>query len=58
MPAWVNVPVPEIALATVKAFDRLTLRAALLMTAPEPSVPVVPPVPTCSVPPLMVVVPV
>jgi len=30
---------------------------ALLVTAPAPSVPVVPPLPTCKVPPAMVVVP-
>ena len=38
--------------------ERLKVSAALLMTAPEPSVPVVLPDPICSVPPLMVVVPV
>ena len=57
-PNLVKVPDPLMALATVRSFERLKVKAALLVTAPEPKVPVVPPEPTCKMPSLMVVVPV
>ena len=56
-PSLVKVPVPLMALAAVKLSDRLMVKAALLTTAPEPSVPVVLPEPICKVPAVMVVVP-
>ena len=56
-PAWVSEPVPEMTLATVKLFVRLNTSIPLLMMLPDPRVPVVPPLPICSVPPLTVVVP-
>ena len=37
VPSFVTVPVPEMALETVWAFDRLKARLALLITAPVPS---------------------
>ena len=59
VPIWFTVPVPEMAPATVRAAsDRLKARTLLLTTAPVPSVPVVLPAPTWSVPAEMVVVPV
>ena len=57
-PTCVTEPVPEIALATDRALVRLKSKAALLTTLPEPSDPVVPVLPICKAPPLMVVVPV
>jgi hypothetical protein len=42
---------------TVIASLRLKVSVALFVTAPVPSVPVVPPLPICSVPALIVVVP-
>ncbi len=56
-PACFRFPVPLIALLTVSALLRSNTSAALLVTAPVPSVPAVPPAPTCSVPALIVVVP-
>lgn len=58
-PACVNVPVPEITPLTVRSLEasRLRTSAALLVTAPEPSVPVAPPLPICKVPAVTVVVP-
>ena len=55
-PRWVSVPEPEIALATVRALERLKTSVPLLATAPAPSLPVVPPPPTCSVVALSMVV--
>ena len=54
-----TVPAPEIALATVKASERLKFKAAPedTLTAPAPRLPVVPPAPTCKEPAVMVVVP-
>ena len=52
-----KVGVPLIALATVIASDRLNVSVALLVTAPVPSVPAVPPAPTCRVPAEIVVMP-
>ena len=57
VPFTVRVPVPEIALATAYAFERLMTSAALLMTDVVPSVPVVEPVPTWTVPAEMVKLP-
>ena len=57
-PIWLTLPVPEMALETVSALERLNTRVPLLVVAPVPSVPVVPPSPTCSVPAEIVVVPV
>ena len=56
-PNWVNVPVPVMFCPSVNASLRLMRRAALFVMVPLPSVPVVPPLPTCSVPALIVVVP-
>ena len=54
-----RVPAPLMALATVMLSERLKAKPALLdkATDPEPRVPVVPPLPICKVPPLMLVVP-
>ena len=56
-PACVTLPVPLITTPTVRSLPplRSNFSAALLVTAPAPSVPAVPP--SVSVPPLMVVVP-
>ena len=56
-PILVTLPVPEMLLAIVFVLERLKTRLALLMTAPLPSVPAVPPLPTCRTPALIVVVP-
>lgn len=58
-PAWVKVPVPEITALTVRSLEasRLRTSAALLVTEPEPSVPVAPPLPICKVPAVTVVMP-
>ena len=56
-PLTETLPVPLMALATVTASLRLKLSAALLVTDPPPKVPDVAPLPICSVPALMVVVP-
>jgi hypothetical protein len=50
--------VPLMALAIVTVSDRLKTSVSLLVTGPVPSVPLVPPLPTCSVPLVIVVVPV
>ena len=59
-PIWFNVPKPVMALPTVMELLRLNAKLApsAMETAPVPSVPVVPPLPICKVPVLMVVVPV
>lgn len=57
VPFWFNVPVPLMALATVRELLRLNTNEALSVTAPEPKVPAVPPSPICKVPALMVVTP-
>ena len=54
--SWVRLPLPLMALPTVTVPLRLKLSAALSVTAPEPSEPLAPPLPICSVPALMVVV--
>ena len=51
------LPVPEIALATVKLLLRLKINAPLLVMDPEPITPVVEPEPICRVPAEIVVVP-
>ena len=53
----VKVPEPLMAFVTLMLLLRSMNRLALSVTAPVPSVPLLPPVPICSVPPLMVVVP-
>ena len=57
VPLLVTAPVPLIAFATVIASLRLNANVPLLTTAPVPSDPVVPPLPICNVPVLIVVVP-
>ena len=52
-----TLPVPVMALVMLVSTDRTKVRLALFVTAPAPNVPVVPPSPTCKVPPLTVVVP-
>ena len=56
-PDLVTVPLPEMTPANVRASERLMVSAALLTMLPE-VLPVVPPAPMLSVPPLMVVIPV
>ena len=51
-------PVPDIAFDTVVSLLRLNTKDALLVTAPVPREPVVPPVPTWTLPSLMVSAPV
>ena len=63
LPAWVKDPVPEMELLKstpcVTLLLRLIVRLPLLVIALlVDRLPVVPPLPSCSVPPLMVVVPV
>ena len=48
---------PEMALETVIVSERLNTSAASFVTLPVPSVPVLPPSPTCSVPAEMFVPP-
>ena len=50
-------PVPETIFATVSALERLNERVALFVILPVPRVPAVPALPICSVPALIVVVP-
>ena len=57
-PLLVSAPVPPMALATVTLSERLKTSVPLSVTAPLPSVPMVPPSPICKVLlPLMVVEP-
>ena len=59
VPACVSVPLPLMTPATVSASLRLKISVPPLTTSgPAPSVPVVPPLPICSVPALIVVAPV
>ena len=55
---FLSVPVPLSAPVIVVLPDRLYVRLALSVIAPVPRLPVVPPLPTCSVPAVMLVVPV
>ena len=48
LPSCTNAPVPEMALDTLKSSDRLKLKVALLVTAPVPNEPLVPPAPICN----------
>jgi len=57
LPFWVSDPLPLIALPTVTMSLRLNARLALLTTLPAPRLPAAPPLPTCSVPAPIVVVP-
>ena len=57
LPACSNAPVPLIALAITSVSLWFTRSVALFVTAPLPSVPVPPPLPSCSTPALRVVVP-
>jgi hypothetical protein len=52
-----NAPAPEIRLAKVNVSERLTAKMPLLTTSPA-SEPLVPPLPSCKVPALIVVGPV
>ena len=54
----VKLPVPLMSLAIVKLSERLICSAPLLLTAPDPKEPAVPPLPTSSVPAEIVVAPV
>lgn len=56
-PIWLMMPEPVTPLPTVIALERLKAKVALLVTAPLPSVPVVPALPICSVPAATVVMP-
>ena len=55
-PDWVTEPEPSIACEKVRLLERLKARTPLLVTDPG-TAPVVPPLPSCSVPWLIVVVP-
>ena len=55
--ALTSTPLPPIAFVTVIALLRLSVSVASFVTAPDPSVPVVPAAPICRVPALIVVVP-
>ena len=57
LPLLTSAPVPLIALASVRLSDRLICSVPLLLTAPVPRRPAVPPLPTSKVPAEMVVVP-
>ena len=57
VPAWVTVPTPEMRPSTVNMSDRLNTNAALSTMSPR-MLPLVPPSPSCNVPPLIVVPPV
>ena len=56
-PACVIVPVPDIVFGRASVSARLNTRSAFTVTAPVPSDPDVPPSPTRSVPPVIVVTP-
>jgi hypothetical protein len=57
-PLWVKLPVPLIVLARLTASLLFTASEPLLVIAPLPSEPVVPPLPIRSVPALITVPPV
>ena len=57
LPLLVSPPVPLMALASERLSERLMVNLPLFVIAAAPSVPVVLPVPTCSVPAEMVVAP-
>ena len=56
LPSWLTPPVPEMSWVTVKSSLRLKAKVPVTFTAPVPSEPVVPPLPTCNVPALTLVV--
>ena len=56
-PFCVSVPFPEMVFDTVRLSERLNTKAALLVTFPVPRFPDVPPMPSCSVPPLRLTLP-
>ena len=56
-PNLARAPVPLMTCDRLNASERLICSVPLLLTAPVPNVPVVPPAPTSSVPALMVVLP-
>ncbi len=56
VPAWVRVPWPDTSPVKVRSSDRLKTSAASTLTLPA-RLPDVPPSPTCSVPPEMLVPP-
>ena len=56
-PSCVSVPLPLTTCASVTASLRFTIRAPVLLIGPLPTLPVVPPVPSCSVPAAIVVAP-
>ena len=60
VPACVRAPVPLMVLFNVQLLLRLNANVPLLVMAPVcvPKLPVLPPLPNCRVPALMVVVPV
>ena len=57
-PSWRKTPVPAITSATPMLSERLNINVPLLVTVPVPKLPVVPELPTCAVPELIVVPPV
>jgi hypothetical protein len=57
LPIWLTDPAPEMTPSKVSASERLKASAALLVTLPMME-PLVPPLPSCSVPALIVVPPV
>ena len=57
VPPWTTVPLPEIKPAKVELSERLNVSVALSVTLPVIA-PVTPPLPSCSVPALIVVPPV
>ena len=56
VPAWVNEPLPLMALLTVVALERLKISVPLSVIAPVPMEPDVPPLPICKVAPELIVV--
>ena len=56
VPIWLTTPAPAMAPLKVTVSDRLNASVPLFVTPPEMS-PEVPPLPSCSVPPVMVVPP-
>jgi hypothetical protein len=57
LPSCCTDPEPEIGALTDTVSDRSKTSLPFTVTAPLPSVPVMPPLPTCSVPAWMVVLP-
>ena len=57
LPNLFKLPLPEMALLTPRLSERLNTRLALLVTAPVPKLPALPPAPMRKVPALTVVAP-